>query len=159
MREIKINTSILFCKLEELPEKDRQLVEKAVIATKNSYSPYSHFRVGACLRLANGIEIIGANQENAAYPVGLCAERTAIFAAQVNYPDQPIEAIAITAANENGLVKTPVSPCGSCRQVMLEIEDRYKKPLRILLYGSDGVYIINSIKDIMPLYFVDEAMR
>ncbi len=159
MKEIKINTSIVFCKLEELPKEDQRLVEKAIIATKNSYSPYSRFRVGACLRLANGKELIGANQENAAYPVGLCAERTAIFAAQVNHPDQPIEAIAITAANEQGLVKNPISPCGSCRQVILEIEDRYKKPVKIFLYGTEGVYIINSVKDIMPLYFVDEAMH
>ena len=159
MKEIKIETTIRFCQLEDLVEADQQLVKKAIIATKNSYSPYSHFRVGAALRLANGMEIIGANQENAAYPVGLCAERTAIFAAQVNYPEQPIVAIAITAANENGLVKNPVSPCGSCRQVMLEIEDRYKQPVKIFLYGTDGVYIIDSVKDIMPLYFVDEAMH
>ena len=159
MKEIKIETSIKFCQLEELEDSDQQVVRKALIATKNSYSPYSHFRVGAALRLADGMEIIGANQENAAYPVGLCAERTAIFAAQANYPEQPIVAIAITAANENGLVKNPVSPCGSCRQVMLEIEDRYKQPVKIMLYGTDGVYIINSIKDIMPLYFVDEAMH
>ena len=159
MKEIKIETSIKFCQLEELEDSDQQLVRKAIIATKNSYSPYSHFRVGAALRLADGMEIIGANQENAAYPVGLCAERTAIFAAQANYPEQPIVAIAITAANENGLVKNPVSPCGSCRQVMLEIEDRYKQPVTIMLYGTDGVYIINSIKDIMRLYFVDEAMH
>ncbi len=159
MKEIKIETSIKFCQLEDLEEIDQQLVRKAIAATNNSYSPYSHFRVGAALRMANGKEIIGANQENAAYPVGLCAERTAIFAAQANYPEQPIEAIAITAANENGLVKTPVSPCGSCRQVILEIEDRYKLPVKIMLYGTDGVYIINSVKDIMPLYFVDEAMH
>ncbi len=159
MKEIKIETSIQFCQLEELEENDQQLVRKAIEATKHSYSPYSHFKVGAALRLANGMELIGANQENAAYPVGLCAERTAIFAAQANYPDQPIVAIAITAANENGLVKKPVTPCGSCRQVMLEIEDRYKQPIKIFLYGTDGVYIINTIKDLMPLYFVDEAMH
>lgn len=159
MKTIDINIKIRFCRLEELSEEDRQLVEKAVEATNNAYAKYSNFRVGAAVRLENGLLMKGANQENAAFPVTLCAERTAIFAAQANYPEQPITAIAIAAKNENGLLSEPITPCGSCRQVMLEIEDRYKRPLRILLYGQNGVYIVDTVKDLMPLSFVDASMK
>ena len=159
MKTIDINIKIRFCRLEELSEEDRQLVEMAVEATNNEYAKYSNFRVGAAVRLENGLLMKGANQENAAFPVTLCAERTAIFAAQANYPEQPITAIAIAAKNENGLLSEPITPCGSCRQVMLEIEDRYKRPLRILLYGQNGVYIVDTVKDLMPLSFVDASMK
>lgn len=145
--------------MDELETSDRQLVEKAIKATDNSYSPYSNFRVGACVRLSDGTEIIGANQENAAYPVSLCAERTAIFAAQVQHPELPIDTIAIAARNTSGvLTSKPISPCGSCRQVMLEMEDRYKQPLRVLLYGTEGVYVIRTVKDLMPLSFAGDDM-
>lgn len=159
MKTIDINIKIRFCRFEELAEEDRQLVEMAVEATNNAYAKYSNFRVGAAVRLENGLLMKGANQENAAFPVTLCAERTAIFAAQANYPEQPITAIAIAAKNENGLLDEPITPCGSCRQVMLEIEDRYKLPLRILLYGQNGVYIVDTVKDLMPLSFVDASMK
>lgn len=159
MKTIDINIKIRFCRLKELSEEDRQLVEMAVEATNNAYAKYSNFRVGAAVRLENGLLMKGANQENAAFPVTLCAERTAIFAAQANYPEQPITAIAIAAKNENGLLSEPITPCGSCRQVMLEIEDRYKRPLRILLYGQNGVYIVDTVKDLMPLSFVDASMK
>lgn len=159
MKQININVNIEHYSVEELPDKDRELVEKAKQATENSYAKYSNFNVGAAVRLSDGRIVIGANQENAAFPLGLCAERTAIFAAQAQHPELSIETIAIAARNENGYVKTPISPCGACRQVMLEVEDRYKKPMRILLYGTDGVYSINSIKDIMPLAFIDENMH
>lgn len=159
MKTIDINIKIRFCHFEELAEEDRQLVEMAVEATNNAYAKYSNFRVGAAVRLENGLLMKGANQENAAFPVTLCAERTAIFAAQANYPEQPITAIAIAAKNENGLLSEPITPCGSCRQVMLEIEDRYKRPLRILLYGQNGVYIVDTVKDLMPLSFVDASMK
>ncbi len=159
MKTIDINIKIRFCRFEELAEEDRPLVEMAVEATNNAYAKYSNFRVGAAVRLENGLLMKGANQENAAFPVTLCAERTAIFAAQANYPEQPITAIAIAAKNENGLLSEPITPCGSCRQVMLEIEDRYKRPLRILLYGQNGVYIVDTVKDLMPLSFVDASMK
>lgn len=159
MKTIDINIKIRFCRFEELAEEDRQLVEMAVEGTNNAYAKYSNFRVGAAVRLENGLLMKGANQENAAFPVTLCAERTAIFAAQANYPEQPITAIAIAAKNENGLLSEPITPCGSCRQVMLEIEDRYKRPLRILLYGQNGVYIVDTVKDLMPLSFVDASMK
>jgi len=159
MKDIQLKINLKFAQLDELDADDRVLVEKAVEATGRSYAKYSNFNVGAALRLANGEIILGANQENAVFTVGLCAERTAIFAAQVRYPDQPVVAIAIAARNVNGLMRLPVSPCGSCRQVMSEVEERYGQPMRILLYGTDGVYIVNSVKDLLPLCFVDESMR
>ena len=160
MTKIPMKSEILFCQLDELSPEDKELVVKAIDATSRSYAHYSHFCVGACLRLADGTEILGANQENAVYPVGLCAERTAIFAAQVQYPDQPIVAIAIAARNEQGeLVVDPVTPCGSCRQVMVEMEHRYHEPMRILLYGTRGIYVASSIKDLMPLSFAEDSMK
>lgn len=160
MDTLNINIPIQKYTLEELPDNDRQLIEKAIKATDNSYSPYSHFRVGACLLLADGSTVIGANQENAAYPSGLCAERTAIFAAQAQRPDQPIKAIAIAARNTSGnLTEQPVTPCGSCRQVILEIEERYRQPVRILLYGTEAVYAVRTVRDLLPLCFVSGDME
>jgi cytidine deaminase len=159
MKEINIEIKIQFFQLEELSKEDQELVTVAKKATANSYAKYSHFNVGAALRLADGRIIMGANQENAAFPSGLCAERTAIFAAQANYPDQAIDTLAIAAKNVNGFTGEPVTPCGACRQVILEIEDRYQHPVRILLYGTNGVYQMHSVKDLMPLSFVDENMH
>ena len=159
MKDIELVTRIQLCQMDELSDDDRQLVEKAIEATKNSYAPYSNFHVGACLRLDDGQEVIGANQENAAFPSGLCAERSAVFAAQSVHPDKAIVALAIAASNENGLTANPVTPCGSCRQVILEVEDRYKQDVRILLYGTEGVYVIPSVKSLMPLHFVDSSMK
>ena len=159
MKEININIRIEHRQLDELDALDRELVERALAATHNAYAEYSHFYVGAALRLQNGGIVIGANQENAAFPSGLCAERTAIFAAQANYPDQPIQALAIVARNDAGLLDEPVSPCGACRQVILGIEERYARPIRIMLYGKRGVYCIQSVKDLLPLSFVDSSME
>ena len=159
MKDIELNFRMQFCQLEELADDDRQLVEKAIRATQNSYAPYSNFHVGACLRLADGREVIGPNQENAAFPSGSCAERSAVFAAQSMFPEEAITALAIAARNENGLTAQPVSPCGACRQVILEMEDRYKQDVRILLYGTEGVYVIPSVKSLLPLHFVDSNMR
>lgn len=159
MKTIDLSIKIGFGTFDELPADDQHLIQTAIAATENSYSPYSRFQVGAALRLANGKEVMGANQENAAFPSGLCAERSAIFAAQSNYPDQPVTALAIAARNEYGLMHDPIVPCGACRQVILEIEDRYKQPIRILLYGTGGVYVINTVKELLPLQFVSESMK
>lgn len=159
MKHLKIEINYDFVSESELSAEDLELVNRAKEATKNSYANYSHFYVGAALRLENGEIIIGANQENAAFPSGLCAERTAVFAAQAQHPEQPIKTLAIAARNANGFLKEPISPCGPCRQVILEVEDRYKQPVRILLYGTDGVYIIDSIKDLLPFCFVDANMK
>lgn len=159
MKELKIEINMKVYQSEELSAEDQELVNRAIEATGNAYAPYSKFQVGAALRLKNGHVIIGANQENAAFPSGLCAERSAVFAAQANYPDQPIETIAIAARNGYGLMAQPVTPCGSCRQVILGIEDRYKQPVRILLYGTKGVIEAKTIRDLIPLSFVDNNMK
>ena len=159
MEQIDISIIIQSCQLDELSPRDRELVQAALEATENAYARYSRFYVGTALRLENGKVVIGANQENAAFPSGLCAERTAVFAAQANYPDSPIEALAVAGRNENGVLPNPITPCGACRQVILEIEDRYKKPVKILLYGTKKIYCVRSVKDLLPLSFVDDCMR
>lgn len=159
MEQIDINISIQSYQLNELSPQDQELVQAAIKATHNAYANYSRFYVGAALRLENGKMVIGANQENAAFPSGLCAERTAVFAAQANYPDSPIDTLAIAGRNEKGVLPNPITPCGACRQVILEIEDRYKKPIKILLYGTQKIYCVRSVKDLLPLSFVDDNMR
>lgn len=158
MKELSINIRIEQLDFEELSEAEQNLVTQAIKATDHSYAPYSRFNVGAAVALENGDVIIGANQENAAFPSSLCAERTAIFAAQAQKPDQPIAMLAIAARNANGMMEMPVTPCGSCRQVILGIEDRYKKPIEVLLYGKKCIYRLHSAKDLLPLSFVDESM-
>ena len=159
MKNIDHKITVEHLALEELSAEERQLVEAAIAATNNSNAKYSHFHVGAALLMSDGSVVIGANQENAVFPLGLCAERTAIFAAQAQHPELSMKMLAIAARNEEGLVKMPVSPCGSCRQVILEMEERYHQPMRILLYGTEGVYAVRSVRDLLPLCFVDESMR
>ena len=159
MKEITLKSTLKLLSLDELSDAERMLVKRAIEATDNSYAPYSHFHVGAALQLDNGNIFIGANQENAAFPVTLCAERAAIFAAQSQCPEQPITAIAIAARNAAGLLRNPLTPCGSCRQVILDMEQRYKRPVSIYLYGTSGVYVIDSIKSLLPLSFISESME
>ena len=159
MKEIDITIKIKLCNPQELTADDRELVDRAIKATENAYAPYSNFYVGAAIRLQDGTIFTGANQENAAFTSGTCAERATLFAAQSQRPDQPLSTIAIAARNAAGLLKQPIPPCGQCRQALLEMEDRYKKPLRLLLYGTDGIYVINSVKDILPLTFVGDTMK
>lgn len=159
MEQIELRQDIGFGRVEELPQADQELVRMSIAATDNAYAKYSEFRVGAALRLKDGTTLIGANQENASYPAGLCAERAAIFAAQSQYPDQPIVTIAIAARNVKGLLAKPVTPCGICRQVMLEIEQRYQTPIRILLYGTQGIYVINGVETLLPLSFIGEDLK
>ena len=156
MKNLELKSAIMECQLEELSEQDRRLVELAIEATNRSYAPYSKFRVGAALVLNNGVEMLGCNQENAAYPAGLCAERSALFAAGAQYPDVPVRALAIAARTPGGeLQEEPVSPCGICRQVLIETETRYHQSVRILLYGRRCVYVIEGIKELMPLSFTE----
>ena len=118
------------------------------------YAPYSHFHVGAAALLENDVIVTGTNQENVAYPSGLCAERTALFYANSQYPDVPVKALAIVGISEvNGMNHTPLSPCGACRQVMLETENRFATPMRVLLCGKEEVYIVESAKDLLPFAF------
>ena len=158
MKEIQIPLCIRSLHAEELSPEDSQLIEAAKKATYSSYAPYSHFSVGAAIRLANGQLLTGSNQENAAYPSGLCAERTVLFYANAQYPDQPVQVLAIAARNENGFLQTPIPPCGACRQVMLETEQRYHTALRILLYGEKCIYEIEGTKTLLPLSFGEEFL-
>ncbi|WP_281699067.1 cytidine deaminase [Hallella colorans] len=159
MRQVNITINIDFCSMEELTRDERELIQMAIEATKNSYAKYSKFYVGAAVRLEDGQVFIGANQENAAFPSGLCAERTAIFSAQANSPGQAITALAVAARNNFGPLDNPVTPCGGCRQVMLEMEDRYQRDVKVLLYGKKGIYRVKSVKDLLPLSFVDANMK
>src|ERR1700735_4414244 len=141
--EIKINFKE-YNTLKELSKADHDLCLEAVKAMENSHSPYSKFRVGAALRLQSGKIIHGSNQENVAYPSGLCAERVALFHWGSTYPNDPIETIAITAYKDNFELIKPVTPCGSCLQVMAEYEKKQGKPIRVILYCMDGPVWITS---------------
>ncbi|MBS7284539.1 MAG: cytidine deaminase [Prevotella sp.] len=153
MKKHLISSTIYEYSEDELSSIDRQLIDAARQATERSYAPYSHFHVGAALLLENGEIITGCNQENAAFPVTICAERNALFTAGNLYPDVKIEAIAIAARNAQGFLSHPISPCGSCRQVMIETETRHQHPLRIVLYGTEGIYVLEGIATLMPLSF------
>ena len=154
MEQLELKSVIKVCQPEELTAEEQHLLSLAIEATSRSYAPYSYFHVGAAVRLENGEEVIGSNQENAAYPSGLCAERTALFAAGTLHPDVPVTMLAIAARGTDGeLLNEPCSPCGSCRQVIIESEKRAGRPIRILLYGRRCVYVIDGIGQLMPLMF------
>ncbi len=139
---------------DELPADAAALVEQARQATFRSYAPYSHFRVGAAILLSNGEVVTGANQENAAYPSGTCAERSACFYAHAQYPDARFLKIAIAARGTDGeFVTEPAAPCGACRQALLEYETLAGAPVEILLAGRDKVYRLESVRSTLPLAF------
>jgi cytidine deaminase len=138
---------------EGLGEKERELVLAARKAAGEAYAPYSNFHVGAAVLLENGDIIHGNNQENAAYPDGLCAERVALFSANASQPESPVLAIAVTALTEDGYHPEPVYPCGSCRQSLLEAEQRFGRPVRILMCGESGIHVASSVRDLLPLSF------
>lgn len=142
------------CAYEELSEQDCQLIDMAKQATLQSYAPYSQFHVGAAALLDDDTIVTGTNQENVAYPSGLCAERTALFYAGSAYPDKAVVALAIAAYTKGEFTSTPIAPCGACRQVMLEVEQRHRCPIRILLYGTEGIYLIEGgVSELLPLTF------
>lgn len=142
------------CTYEELTEQDRQLIEAAKLATEHSYAPYSRFHVGAAALLADSTVVTGTNQENAAYSSGLCAERTTLFYAGSSHPNTPVVALAIAAYTDGAFTPKPIAPCGACRQVMLEVENRHQHPIRTLLYGTEGIYIIEGgARELLPLTF------
>lgn len=154
MKEIVINTVVKVCATDELSPDDRALVDAARAATVNSYAVYSKFNVGAAARLVDGTVVCGTNQENAAYPSGLCAERTTLFWANSQYPDLAVETLAIAACTAQGELERPIPPCGACRQVMLETEKRFGRAMRIILYGAKECYVIeDGVKALLPLSF------
>ncbi|MDR1980133.1 MAG: cytidine deaminase [Tannerellaceae bacterium] len=152
MKEITVETRIRIFPASGLPDGYHALARSAVSAAKNAYAPYSGFHVGAAVLLENGEVVTGNNQENAAYPSGLCAERVALFYATARYPDSAVRAIAVAAFSEGRQV-TMVSPCGSCRQVLLEVENRFKRPVSIILCGAEQCYVADSAASLLPLCF------
>lgn len=159
MKDLTITSIIKVYTFDELNKAEQDLMTSAMEATTRSYAPYSKFSVGAAALLANGIVVTGTNQENAAYPSGLCAERTTLFYANSQYPDHPVLTLAIAARTEKDFIDLPIPPCGACRQVILETEKRYKQPIRILLYGKKEIYEVKSICDLLPLSFDASAMK
>jgi cytidine deaminase len=145
--------------LADLNKADRTLCLEAQKALKNSHSPYSKFRVGAALRLQSGKIIYGSNQENVAYPSGLCAERVALFAWGANHPDDPIEAMAVTAHSDDFPIVKPITSCGSCLQVLAECEKKQNQTIKIILHAEDGpIWVIKGIENQLPFLFFEERI-
>lgn len=159
MKQLTLQTNVTVCQLEELSLVLRELVETAKAKTQDAYCPYSHYHVGAAALLSDGQVITGSNQENAAYPSGLCAERTTLFAANANNPNTPVEALAIACYTNGHFTKDAASPCGACRQVMLETEHRFGKDMKVILYGEDNCYVFERAADLLPLNFVAENLQ
>jgi cytidine deaminase len=154
MKPLTHTCHYVLCTYDELTAADRQLIDAAKDATRRSYAPYSHFHVGAAVLLADGTVVTGTNQENAAYPSGLCAERTTLFYAGSTHPDTAVVSLAIAAFTDGAFTTNPIVPCGACRQVMLETEQRYNHPIRTLLYGTEGIYLIEGgTRELLPLIF------
>jgi len=150
----------LYDSASELPDEDRELLDQAIASTDSAYAPYSNFHVGAAVLMENGAVVQGSNQENAAYPSGLCAERVAVFAAAAQYPGIKIKSIAITAkfSDQPGLLS--VSPCGDCRQVISEYEHRYSANIRLIMTAEKGkVMVIHNLRTLLPLMFNAENLK
>lgn len=159
MKSFEIVTKIRIYKESDYPEGKKELLEKAKTSALKAYAPYSKYHVGAAVLLDDGTIVTGNNQENAAYPSGLCAERTALFYANANHPDKAVKAIAIAAHNKGQYSKDVCTPCGSCRQVLVEVENRYDSPVEIIMYGEGQIYEVDSIRDLLPLSFGKESME
>lgn len=159
MESFDIRTSVRVSTPNEYNAKEAELIEAAKKATQKAYAPYSNYNVGAAVLLANGEIIVGNNQENAAYPSGLCAERTALFYANATYPDIAVVSVAIAAYTQGDYTKDVCVPCGSCRQVFVEIEQRHNQKIKILMCGRDKVYEVDSIEALLPLSFGKESLK
>ena len=151
-REIRI-TYQEFKSIDEMLPEDRELAAEAIKAMEGSYAPYSHFHVGAAVRMSNGQIVRGANQENAAFPSGLCAERTAMFSAGARYPDKDMLSIAIAGGVMGRLALEPVTPCGACRQVMAQYQAKSGKPMSVIMMSADRILKFEKVDDILPLIF------
>jgi len=148
-----------FDAIEELPKEEQELLTKAVETSKTAYAPYSKFNVGAAVRLENGLIVTGSNQENAAYPSGLCAERVAMFAASANQPNKTMTTLAVYAKGIT-ISEEQISPCGSCRQVMNEYEVKQNHEIKVLLMNSKGmIWVFQSTLDLLPFAFTSKALK
>ncbi len=159
MKEYEIQSRVRVCAPQELPADDRELLEAAQRATLTSHAPYSHFHVGAAARLSDGTLFFGSNQEAAAFPSGMCAERTLLYAVAAQHPGKRILALAIAAQTGGCFLDTPITPCGACRQVMIETEDRQQSDIRVLLHSTNGVHVLESVRQLLPLSFVDSSLN
>lgn len=157
-KEIKILVSE-YKNLEELITTDRELVLAARTISEKAYAPYSQFKVGAALRLDDGTVVTGSNQENAATPAGTCAERSALFWANANYPDRAVVAIAVTAIDQSDKHAANLSPCGICRQALLECQQRYKQPIRVILDSRDKIEVLDNMEGLLPLSFNGHSLN
>lgn len=155
MNKVTITTNFdVFETIQELPTDIQNLMHEAVAIRKTAYAPYSHFKVGTAILLDNGEIIVGSNQENAAYPSGLCAERVAVFYAGAKYPEAKILKMAISAASDNTTTSAPIPPCGACRQSLAEYETKQNTPIEIYFMGEIGsIYKSDSLKNLLPLLF------
>lgn len=161
MRENKFEFNYtVYDSIEELPEEKRKLLMEARNVTEHAYAPYSRFQVGAVAKLSNGEIVKGSNQENASFPVGLCAERVLLASVSSLFPKIPIESIAISYKSEEQKSDHPISPCGICRQALQEYEGRIRQPVQLILGGMEGpVYVIDSASRLLPLAFTSEELR
>ena len=160
MKEKKIEINFTTAVFNELSVEDQNLVSNAKSALKVAYAPYSGFFVGACVLLENGDVINGSNQENVAYPSGLCAERVALFYAGAKYPNIPIRTIAVSVLSKNFDVNDVVSPCGACRQVMAEYEEKQDNPIKVILHSpNDEVLIAHKVEDLLPFMFKSPLLK
>ena len=151
-RQINVNF-IEYGSIDELGPEDRELAAEAIAAMGSAYAPYSHFHVGAAVRMSNGQIVRGANQENAAFPSGLCAERTAMFAASARYPDKSMRSIALAGGVYGRLTAEPATPCGACRQVMAQYQTKAGAPVTVLMIGAKRIWKFEKVDDILPLIF------
>ena len=151
-QEIKVKYQE-FASIDELNAEDRELAHAAIEGMQGSYAPYSHFNVGAAVRMTNGQIVRGANQENAAFPSGICAERTAMFAASAKYPDKEMVSIALAGGVYGRITDEPATPCGACRQVMAQYQTRSGKPMSVIMVGAKKVWKFEKVDDILPLIF------
>lgn len=151
-KEIRINF-VEYSSLEEMGPEDRELAAEAIAAMCNAYAPYSHFHVGAAVRMSNGQIVRGSNQENAAFPSSLCAERTAMFAAAAKYPDKDMRSIAVAGGVYGKLANQPVTPCGACRQVMAQYQTKAGKAMSVIMIGASRIWKFEKVDDILPLIF------
>lgn len=153
MKEESIVIPISTVPLSELPHSTLELVECATAAARDAYAPYSKFRVGCAARLVSGTIVTGSNQENAAYPSGLCAERTTLFYAGARYPDDPVEELVVLAMKEDGVLVQRAAPCGGCRQVMVEVAERYGHPFRVVMAGPEQALVVPDCRALLPITF------
>jgi len=159
MEKKTIETNYTVYNFDELSESYQMLINKAKEQVSKAYAPYSGFSVGAAVELENGEIFAGSNQENSAYPSGLCAERVAMFYANAQFPNVAVKSMAIVAFTKGNFLPDPITPCGSCRQVLLETEMRFDQNINILLYGTKNAYLIENVKELLPLCFEKSSLQ